>query len=123
MSRNIWSAAAGMTVSGPSPTFTGGRAAGVARADIFIVGEDAGDCTIQVNALDPVLFGDFVHAGAGDRLLAEVCEDVAAVVAGVERGEDGFAVGALPDAHVERNANRGLLGRIGAADLGRGLPA
>ena len=54
--------------------------------------------------------------------LAEIGGDVAAVAAGIERGDDGLAVGPVPDADIERNAFRRLFRRIRPADARRRLP-
>src|ERR1035441_10639531 len=108
---------------GPSRGRTAHRsngAAGVAGPDILIVGVDAGDIAIELDALHPVLFAAASAAGSG--LFAEIGGDVAAVAAGVQRREDGLAVGAFPDSNVERDTHGRLLGGIGATDFGRGLP-
>ncbi len=92
-------------------------AADVSRADIVIVGEDAGDLAIQVDTLDPVLlhlsrtfkdrswsgvsraFCSLVNCGGRwrrSRFLAEIGVDAAAISAGVQGRDHALAVRANP---------------------------
>jgi hypothetical protein len=115
--------------------FVGGSS-GVAGADVMIIREDASDLAIDVDAVNPVgitgthegglLFRrhlGFLLGGELRRWLAEVTMDPAAVTAGIQCGDHGFAVGSNPQAYVEWNSNGGLLRRIGAADQRGWLPA
>ncbi len=109
-------------------------AADVSGADIVIVGEDAGDLAIEIDALDPILFPRLATAAlllrgqctlrsaGGGRFLAEIGVDAAAISAGVQGRDHALSVRANPDANVERDPFRGVFGGIRAADLWRRLP-
>ncbi len=96
----------------------------------MVVGENAGGLPINVNARRPISFSSLpsTRARSSGRLgrrgwsLAEVGINLAAIAAGIERGEDSLAVGTRPNAYVKRNAFRGLFRRVRAADLWGRLP-
>ena len=109
----------------------------------MVVRKDTGHFAIAVDAADPIRFLGRPVAPQDTLLLrceridlrlgqlrrryrlgglADVRVGVAAVTARIQRGQCPAAVRADPDAYVEGNAFRRTLGRIGAADLWRGLP-
>src|SRR6185312_741315 len=91
------------------------RAADVAGSNVVVVSFYASEVAVDLNALHPVFLRTRAECVLPlcqigirwrwrRRSLAQVVRDLAAIAEWIERGNDGAAVRAFPDADIERNA-------------------
>src|ERR1043166_10304845 len=93
----------------------------------MIIGKDAGQIAVNLNSPGPVFLTSISHQvelGCANRIrsgrwrwwLANVVVHHAAITHRIQGSNYRAAVGTLPNADVEGNADRSLLRRAGAAD-------
>src|SRR5207244_8202343 len=88
---------------------------------VMIVSEQAAHLTVQLDSFEPI------HIASARRrwwriAFAQVRDDIAVITARVKRRDHASAIRTFPNANVERDADRRVFRRAGAADGGCRVP-